>query len=110
MSHHYSELRPSELDALFAKADQTETDNALRQLRREQESLGLGATGNFPRGKLTDTDEGEIKIGIVADPSRGVVLVDFGKPVRSIGFTYDEAMALADSFRDKAFELRGITK
>lgn len=73
-----------------------------------KEFLGLGATGNFPNGKLADHDEGEIKLAVAADVKRGVVLFDFGKPVRSLGLTYDEAMALSDSLRDKAWALRGI--
>lgn len=76
----------------------------------EAELMGFGATGDFPMGKLNDTDEGEITMGVAADPQTKRVIVNFGTPVAWIGFTYDQAMALSESFRDKAFELRGISK
>lgn len=71
--------------------------------------LGLGATGRYPRGKLCEHDEGEIKIGIAADPANGVVVIDFGKSVRSLGLTPDEAKDIADLLTSKAFECRGVT-
>lgn len=88
MAHHSSEL-PS----MFK-------DDAAR--------MGLGATGQHPMGKLNETDEGEIQMAVTADLTSQRVLVNFGTPVAWIGFTYDQAMALSESFRDKAFELRGI--
>lgn len=54
----------------------------------------LGATRRFPRGRLTNEDEGEIVIRVAE--RGGVVVIDFGKPVTWIGFSPDEARQLAD--------------
>lgn len=75
-------------------------------LRREQ--LGLGATGQYPNGKLCDQDEGEIKISIAADLKNGIVLIDFGKPAASIGFTPKQAHDIANMLIEEAFACRGI--
>jgi hypothetical protein len=64
---------------------------------------GLGATGNFPDGKLTEHDEGEIKIGITTKD--GKVVIDFGKPVHWIGFTKEQAVRIATSLLSKAESL-----
>lgn len=45
----------------------------------------LGATGNFPEGKISDNDEGEIKILIGS--KTGTVFIEFGKPVSWVGLT-----------------------
>lgn len=41
--------------------------------------LGLGATGEFPEGKLTEVDEGELKFAV--GYMKGKVVIDFGTPV-----------------------------
>lgn len=69
----------------------------------------LGATGAFPRGQLCPEDEGEIRIAIAADPRTGTVLIDFGKPIASIGFSAEQASDLADLLAAKALEVRGVT-
>lgn len=60
----------------------------------------LGATGKFPNGKLNDNDEGEIKIaiGIVEDN----VVIDFGKPIRSLAMPPENARGFAQLILDKA--------
>lgn len=68
----------------------------------------LGATGLFPEGRYGDHDEGEIRFAIAADPQEGKVLIDFGKPVHSLGMTIDQAVELADAIQKKAWEARGI--
>lgn len=60
----------------------------------------FGATGQFPEGKITDRDEGEIQFGIASAPNK--VLVSFGKPVAWIAFTPEQAIALAASLMEKA--------
>lgn len=69
----------------------------------------FGATGGRPNGRYGEHDEGEIRFGVAADVDRQVVLVDFGKPVRSVGMTPDQATQLADMIRAKAAECRGTT-
>jgi hypothetical protein len=70
--------------------------------------LGLGATGEYPNGRLNDRDEGEIKIAIAADTANQVVLIDFGKPIVSLGLTGEQAADIAELLHAKALELRGI--
>lgn len=60
----------------------------------------LGATGDFPEGKLTSGDEGGIQFAIgVKD---GKVCLDFGKPVAWIGMNPEDALKLAESLIEKA--------
>lgn len=56
----------------------------------------LGATGNFPNGKINDEDEGQIAIGI-AHTEEGKIIMNFGKAVKWIGFTKEEAKVIAES-------------
>jgi hypothetical protein len=65
----------------------------------------LGATGEYPDGKLHEDDEGEIKIAIAADPSNNVVIIDFGKSVNWLGMGKQEALGLADMIRKNAEKL-----
>lgn len=65
----------------------------------------LGPTGKFPRGKLTERDEGETRIAIGS--SNGAVVMDFGKPTAWIGFTPEQADEIAESLREHARSLRG---
>jgi hypothetical protein len=45
----------------------------------------FGATGEFPHGKLNDSDEGALRIGVAYDNVDGVVRVELGKPVAWLG-------------------------
>jgi len=78
------------------------------ELKEAADRLKLGATGDYPQGKLNETDEGEIQLAVTADTDAGKVLMNFGTSVVWIGFDYEQALALADSIRDNAFRLRGI--
>lgn len=90
MAHHSS----SPFDAKLTKDD-------IEALFGEK----LGATGQFPRGKLTDADEGETRIAI--GTHNGAVVVDLGKPTAWIGFTPDQADEIADLLKKHAAGLRG---
>jgi hypothetical protein len=66
-------------------------------------NLFLGATGQFPEGKLTKEDEGEIRIAIGHTP--GKVVMDFGeKPITWIGFTPVQARQIAMMLMERADE------
>jgi hypothetical protein len=67
----------------------------------------LGATGRFPEGKLSDDDEGEIHFGIAHD-KEGNVHMDFGKPVRWVACTPDQAQDIADSLLKHARKARKL--
>lgn len=60
----------------------------------------LGATGQFPEGKVTKEDEGEIRLAIGS--KTGTVFIEFGKPVAWIGFTPQQAMQIASTLLDHA--------
>lgn len=62
----------------------------------------VGATGEFPQGKLNDSDEGALKLAVAYDKLNGVVRVDFGKPVTWLGLPPPEARALALLLLDHA--------
>lgn len=74
-------------------ADQSKRLNDL--LNQDKTASSLGATGNFPDGKLNENDEGEIMVGITSAEDR--VILNFGKPVHWIGFTKDQAKQIAES-------------
>lgn len=65
--------------------------------------IALGATGKFPDGKLVPHDEGEIafRVGKV----KGAVVIDFTKPIRSIGMTPQQACQLANSLLKHARDM-----
>ncbi len=76
----------------------------------QQESLlqQFGATNKYPEGKLNETDEGEIQLGVTHDPKIGKVIINFGKPVAWIGFSGAQAMDLARSLEDHACRCRDV--
>lgn len=67
--------------------------------------MKLGKTGDFPRGKLSNDDEGGIKIAIgVRDKT---VIVDFGTSVTWVGFPAFQARELGATLIEKADEIEG---
>jgi len=58
-----------------------------------QEAKALGATGEFPEGKLTEHDEGEIVFRVGSH--QGKVVIEFGTPVAWLGMTPQQALRLA---------------
>lgn len=63
-----------------------------------------GATGQFPEGKLMDSDEGELRILI--GHKDGKVVIDFGTPTTWIGFTADQANDIASMLQRHAAEIK----
>jgi hypothetical protein len=64
-----------------------------------------GATGSFPKGKIHESDEGEIRFRMVADKVNGVVIVDFGSPVKWLGLPKAEAITIGEALIKHANEL-----
>lgn len=83
-------------------------DEARERLRREMEAMRLGATGEYPHGHYGKHDEGEIRFAVAADRRHRKVLIDFGKPVHSLGMTPEQAGELADMLTAKAMQAKGI--
>ena len=73
-------------------------------MEKEQKS---GPTGLFPDGKLNDADTGEIKIGIGIDRKKKLVILEFGEPVKWVGFSQFEAVSIAEIILAKAELLNG---
>lgn len=65
----------------------------------------LGATGAFPDGKLDKTDEGEIQMS-VSSTSKGLVRIDFGKPVAWLAMSPSEAEGFAALIKSAADRVR----
>lgn len=54
----------------------------------------LGATGEYPHGKINPDDEGALNVGVAAD-GMGNVHVDFGKPVSWFTMPSEQAINFA---------------
>jgi len=65
----------------------------------------FGPTGEFPRGKLSEHDEGELIMGVRADKASGVVLLQFGVTVTWVSMTPSDARTLAMMLSKAAAEL-----
>lgn len=64
----------------------------------------LGATGDFPRGKLNADDEGGLRLAVgVKDKT---VMIMFGKEVAWLGLSKPEAIALSQLIRQRADEIQ----
>jgi hypothetical protein len=68
----------------------------------------LGATGQFPEGKLTPEDEGELRFAILE--KHGNVVLEFGTPIKWLGLPPKRARALADVLIAKANGIEGQRK
>jgi hypothetical protein len=106
MAHHSSEVPLNEIDE-FNELRRTLNQRGIEIETRLREKLG--ATGRFPEGKYSEHDEGEIQFAVAADASCGKVFVEFGKPVRSLGMTAEQAASLGEMLIKKSLECRGIS-
>jgi len=69
-----------------------------------------GATGEYPRGKLNEDDEGELAVRYRVDKETATVMLDFGKPVEWIGLDGDLAMSLGRKLIQMGAEANGYKK
>ena len=60
----------------------------------------FGATGDFPRGKFNDDDEGELCLGIGVEDK--TLIINFGKSVAWLGFAKQDAINFATMILEKA--------
>lgn len=63
----------------------------------------LGATGNFPEGKINDVDEGEVRMAIFAEDKN--LIIHFGTPVLWLGLPKQKAIDLAENILKKVKEI-----
>ena len=47
----------------------------------------LVATGQYPRGKVDEHDEGELHMALAADHANAIVRLEFGTPVAWLGLS-----------------------
>lgn len=78
-------------------------DNEFLKPFANQLKSPLGPTGKYPEGKIADNDEGELKLGITT--LKGKIIMDFGKPIHTIGFTKEQAINIANVLFERARNL-----
>ena len=100
MAHHSSEAEDV-VNQLFAQ----QLHEAANKAQGEINQMGFGPTGQFPDGKLTEHDEGEITLGIAI--YKGQVVMDFGTPTAWVGFTAEQALQIAESLMKCAYDIMG---
>lgn len=60
----------------------------------EEIRKGLGPTGRFPEGQMSEDDEGELRVAIGS--ISGAVFIHFGdKPIKWVGFSPAQAKQIA---------------
>lgn len=57
----------------------------------------VGATGEFPDGKINKEDEGELQISVGFDPDTKLVRLEFGKPVAWLAMKPEDAVNLGQT-------------
>jgi len=65
----------------------------------------LGATKQYPEGKLNPDDEGELRFAVTTDLSNGVVVMQFGKPVKWLAVGKAQAIVIGKSIIEHAEKL-----
>ena len=66
----------------------------------------LGKTGDFPEGKISEDDEGGLKMAVGIDGTNSLVVIDFGTPVTWLSMGPDEALELAKKIEEDAVRLK----
>ncbi|HET7321690.1 MAG TPA: hypothetical protein VFI96_04275 [Longimicrobiaceae bacterium] len=97
---HHSSTPDPEMEARFRELFAGEGEDRmqameekLRTLRESEFAPKLGATGRFPEGPLTSSDEGGIRFQIGVIDRK--VIIDFGQEVVWVGMDAKQARALA---------------
>ena len=67
--------------------------------------LRLGATGKFPQGKISPSDEGELRMAV--GDKEGKVFIAFGKSIEWLALDPQKAREFADLIRNRADRLLG---
>jgi hypothetical protein len=70
--------------------------------------MGVGATGQFPQGKIGPDDGGELGVAVVSDKEHGVVRLLFGKPVSWLAMPKAGIPGLIDMLRKKSGRTGGV--
>lgn len=62
----------------------------------------LGPTGDYPQGRLSDSDEGELQLGVRTEGSK--VILAFGKSIAWVGMDALQARQLAAMLLEHAMQ------
>lgn len=57
----------------------------------------LGPTRTFPRGKISEDDEGALTTGVTYDPAKNIVIINYGYPVAWVGMPPQLAKEFAET-------------
>lgn len=104
MSHHSQRPLSPEQEAVLKGLEKQpgRVEELHPMLAKPFPETGAGPTGQFPDGKVSSDDEGEIRIAIGS--AEGKVFIDFGKtPIRWVGFTPAQAIDIAQSLVNAAY-------
>lgn len=106
MHHQDKPLDPEVVEMLRSQLGEPKSVKEIvdERLAEQAHQMKLGATGQFPGGKLTPDDEGQIQFAV--GELEGKVVINFGKPVVSIGMSPIEARQLAKSLHAHAREIQ----
>jgi hypothetical protein len=66
--------------------------------------MKFGKTGKFPEGKIDESDEGELVLGVAFDPKSQTVIVRFDTPVAWIALPPAMAIDLGNMLIKRALE------
>ena len=80
----------------------------LSLIKQFTEQLEGRARQRYPHGKLNTDDRGSLALAMAVDKAKGVIIIDFGKPVDWIGLRLEDAELIRDMLTAKMLELRGI--
>lgn len=74
----------------------------LVNLYRRGFNAKMGATGEFPFGRLGRDDQGELTVAMKADHRQGVIRLEFGKPVAWLALPATHARHMAKLLMEHA--------
>ena len=94
LSHHGDERGERELHDLRKRFLEQVEGNAKRE---------------WSAGRMGGDDEGDLSYAMTTDAKRGVIVINYGKPVVWVGLGIKEAEQLRDQLTERLLELRGIT-
>ena len=77
----------------------------LINLYRRGYNAKLGATGEYPYGKLGKRDEGELTVAMAVDARHGVIRIEFGKPIGWLALPSAHARQFAKLLLENANKL-----
>jgi hypothetical protein len=77
-------------------------------IKRFVEQLGGNYEKQFPDGKISDDDEGDLAFAIAADPRRQLIIIRFAQPTHWFAMGPEQAEQVIGHLNDKLLELKGI--